>query len=84
MKTKMPLTISWNGKVWELEIAFKKKYPDSLEHQYYVRYVLKEDLFQTVNQRAIIDSEWEGTSLKNIEKEVLNWIKWQNATDITE
>ena len=81
MNTKLPKTIFWNGGIYELEMAFSKKHPDSFEHEWRVRYVRREDI-NLSNQRAIIDSEWEGTSLKKIEKEVLNWIKWQNAQEV--
>lgn len=81
MNTKLPKTIFWNGGVYELEMIFSKKHPDSFEHEWRVRYVRREDI-NLSNQRVIIGSEWEGTSFRKIEREVSEWIKSQNAQEV--
>lgn len=81
MNTKLPKTIFWNGGIYELEMMFSKKHPDSFEHEWRVRYVRREDI-NLSNQRAIVGSEWEGIDLKSIEREVSEWIKLQNAQEV--
>lgn len=83
MKTKLPKTIAWNNGIYELEMVFSKTYPYSVEHEWCVRYVLREDIsLPKAQQRAIISSEWSGQSLKKIEKDFFEWAKAQNAQEI--
>ncbi len=81
MNTKLPKTIFWNGGIYELELTFSKKNPDSIEHEWRVRYVRREDI-NLSNQRVIIGSEWEGTNFRKIEREVSKWIELQNAQEV--